>query len=58
MQPRVLSFSLDRTRRALMHRSTFIFWMERKGPPKAMQVHYATLSIRERMKHAKVTGML
>ena len=25
---------------------------------KAMQVHYATLSIRERMKHAKITGML
>ena len=25
---------------------------------RAMQVHYATLSIRERMGHAKITGML
>ena len=25
---------------------------------KAMQVHYATLSIRDRMGHAKITGML
>ena len=25
---------------------------------KAMQIHYASMSIRERMKHAKITGML
>ena len=25
---------------------------------KAMQIHYATMAIRERMKHAKITGML
>ncbi len=32
-------------------------WMERVLK-KAMQMHYASLSIKERMDHAKITGMM
>ena len=35
----------------------FFGWNERVLL-KAMQIHYATMAIRERMKHAKITGML